>query len=234
MRRLSLVFCTALTLLFLVPILAQDEATPEPTPAPKGNDAVEFLKQIEAKNKDIETLWGKFHQLRVNPMFMEEVESNGEFWYTKPNHFRADYFEPSEIRFYMFKDAILSYTPSLQQVEKYPVENEDSAPINQLLVGFGVETERILDVFNVRMAEKQPEDENLVSIAFVSRDVERTMGYQRITVTFDRKKLEPKEIFLEEEQDTVTVTLQEVKFNAKIPPETYEPDWGDDVEVITY
>lgn len=234
MRNLFLIVCTSLLILVFHPVGAQDEPAPEPTPIPVVNEAVEFLKQIEEKNRDIQTLWGRFHQLRVNPMFMEEVESNGEFWCTKPNHFRADYYEPSEIRFYMFKDEIISYTPSLKQVEKYPVEGDDSAPINQLLVGFGVQTDRILDVFSVRIAADQPEDESQLSILFLSRDVERTMGYQRITVTFDRKKLEPRQIFLEEEQDTVLVTLEEVKFNAKVPAKTYEPDWGEDVEVIVY
>ncbi len=228
MRKFWIMIVAAFLTIAAIPGEAQ-EATQPPV---ETNPAVEFLKKVEAKNKDLQTLYGKFKQVRVNPMFLEEIHSSGEFWYTKPDKFRCDYYEPSDARFYLLGDVGMYYTPELKQVEKYRLETGDSAPINQMLVGFGLNTDKILEVFNVRVSDEQPKDEKLLKIDFISRDTSRTMDYKQITVTFDREKIEPRVLEMDEEEDTVRVTLEKVEVNAKIAKDKYEANFPKDVEII--
>jgi outer membrane lipoprotein-sorting protein len=229
---------------------AQDAApTPEPggassatpavsteTPAADPREAaIAFLRSIEEQNKNVTTLYGRFEQVRVNPMFLEEINSTGEFWYAKPDRFRCDYKQPAAVSFYMSGNEVVTYTPELAQVEKYRIPGgNDSAPINQMLVGFGVQTEKILEVFTVRLAPVQPSDEAQLAIEFASRDIDRSLGFSRITVTFDRESREPRQLFLEEEQDTVLVTLNLVRQNSEIPEGTFEHKFPPNVEIIEY
>lgn len=214
------------------PAAVEPTPTPTPTPVPPPlSPALEFLKQLENKYADLETLHGTFEQLRVNTMFSEEVHSRGEFWYTKPNLFRCDYFDPSPAQFYLVGDTGYFYSPANLQLEKYQLETGANAPINGMLVGFGLSVDKVLEVFSVRMAEEQPADPNLVRIVFISRDTSRTLDFRRIIVTFDREKLEPRVLFMEEAEDTVEITLKKTEKNAPIPASTYETKFPDNVTV---
>ncbi|MEQ8820245.1 MAG: outer-membrane lipoprotein carrier protein LolA [Sumerlaeia bacterium] len=204
------------------------------TPQELREQAETFLRKIEEKNKDVTTLHGVFEQTRINTMFLDEIHSNGEFWYKKPSKFRCDYYEPTRMSFYMLGNDLTTYTPELKQVEKYTLESGDGAPINQMLVGFGVQTERILELFDVKLAPIQPAEENLLIVDFVSRDLDRTLGYSKITITFDTAELEPMVLVLEEEEDVVTVNLKEVEFNADIPEDKFETKFPEGTEVVEY
>jgi len=211
----------------------------EPAPVPDTPE-VAFLRRVEQKNKELQTLYGKFRQLRVNPMFLEEIKSRGEFWYAKPSKFRCDYAtetepEPTESRFYLLGDQGLYYTPDLNQLEKFRLTGGgDDAPINQMLVGFGVKTEKVLEVFNVRFADNQPAGGKQTVLEFISKDLERSMDFRKITVTFDTEKLEPRRLVMEEEQDVVEIDLEKIEVNPKIPDSRFEQDFPEGVEVIEH
>ncbi len=203
-------------------------------PAQNSEEAIAFLRQLEEKNEGLTSLYGSFHQVRSNKMFLEEIESNGEFWYIKPDQFRCDYHEPSEARFYLVGDTGLYYTPELKQVERFQLQTGDSAPINQMLVGFGLSVERILDVFTVHLPEEQPSDEKLLTVDFVSKDVSRTMDYTRIRITFNREALEPRLLEMDEQEDSVTVRLKKIQPNAEIKEDLFKTDFPADVEIVEY
>lgn len=232
---------------------AQPSATPEPvapaaTPVPVAtqpsvagpiapNPALDFLTQLEARNAEVRTLWGKFTQVRESAVFLETTKSEGEFWYARPDRFRCDYKTPTESRFYIIGDTALNYTPEIKQVDKYKLQSGDEAPINQMLVGFGLNTSKILDVFDVHPAATQPADANLFTIEFKSRDTERTLEYDRIEVTFDRATKEPRRMYLDqggEDGDKVDITLLAVTRNAEINNDKFVLTFPPDVDVFEY
>lgn len=202
-------------------------------PEKAGDPAIELLRKIEEKNEDLKTLHGTFDQVREVVMFSERTESSGEFWYTKPNLFRCDYFEPSAAQFYMVNNTGYFYSPENKQLDKFTMESGDEAPINEMLVGFGLKTEKILEYFSVQLAPQQPEDSDLMTIDFISNDKNRTLDFQKITITFDEEDLEPRRIVMQEAEDLVEITLKKIKKNAEIPAKTYETDFGDDVTVYS-
>lgn len=233
-------------------------ATPAPTPtpipaaavvaqsisaerAPDGpiapNPALDFLAQLQAQNANVDTLWGQFTQVKESPVFLDTVTSDGEFWYRRPDLFRCDYKTPTESRFFIIGDTAMQYTPEIKQVDKYKLESGDQAPINQMLVGFGLNTAKILEVFDVRPAARQPADPALFTIEFLSRNAERTLEYNRIEVTFDRATKEPRRMYLEqggEDGDTVDIKLLAVKRNEVIEANVFVLSFPPDVDVIEY
>lgn len=198
------------------------------TPA---NRAIEILRQLEEKNRDLKTLHGRFVQIRFNPMFDDRTRSTGEFWYTQPSKFRADYNEPSPAQFFMLGNMMYFYTPEIKQVDRVRIDAGDEGPINYMLVGFGIETERILEVFNVRVLDDQSTETEVV-IEFISKDTDRTLDFQTIVVTFDREELIPRHMFLQETEDELTIELLEVTVNPEIPSSRYDLDFPDDVTVF--
>lgn len=204
--------------------------------APAVRAPIEFLRAVEERNQGVQTLHGKFSQVRSNEMFLEEIHSEGEFWYARPSQFRADYHTPTLARFYLIGNRGMYYTPELNQLEKFTFRSTNGrAPINQMLVGFGLDTDAVLDVFTVVEADEQPEDPGLYAIRFVSKDLERSMEFTRITVTFDRGTFSPRILFMEEQGgDTVKVVLESVEFDADIPADKFNLDFPADVEVIEY
>jgi len=205
---------------------------PSAVNAEEENPAVSILRDLEEKNKDLETLHGTFIQVRQNRMFDEEISSRGEFWYSQPNKFRANYSDPSPYHFWMIGNMIHSYTPEIKQVERFRVQQSgDDAPINSMLVGFGMDTNKILDVFTVRVIESESDDSR-VAIEFNSKNTDRTLEFQTITVWFDRENLTPQRMHMQEIEDEVTIDLTEVRVNADVAPSVFELNFPEDTTVV--
>ncbi len=204
---------------------------------PGDSPEVAFLRLIEAKNGETRSLQAEFTQTRVDRVFSDEVVSEGEFWYEAPGLFRASYkgdkdsgSEDSDI--WMKDNKLISYTPSLRQVEIVQQAAGDRAPVNQLLLGFGVKVERIQRLFEVQPAAKPRP--GTTGIRFVSRDVDFSLGYDSITVYFDTTRREPQIILLEQEDQEITVELKKVRMNPQIKPSVFETKWPKNVEILEY
>ncbi|MBX3730790.1 MAG: outer membrane lipoprotein carrier protein LolA [Candidatus Sumerlaeia bacterium] len=204
----------------------------QPTPEPPPNTpALAFLRKVEEANRETQTLYGRFTQVRENRMFAEEVHSKGQFWHSKPNKFRCDYEDPAPAQFFLVEGVGYFYSPENKQLDKFRLEGGKDAPINELLVGFGLKVEQILEVFTVHLPEDQGTDPTKMIIDFVSRDVDRTLNFQKITITFDTKALEPRKLVMEESEDIVRIELLEVRKNQPIPETTYATVFPDDVTI---
>lgn len=229
----SLFVLLALFALWVPATHAQDEIKPIDENSPR-QQAINFLTLMERENEGLNTLYAEFTQVRTNQMFLEEINSTGEFYYSKPNRFRCNYYKPSDAEFYILDNMAYFYTVDLKQVEKIPLNNGDQAPIHQMLVGFGLSMKSILDVFDPEMQAGQDPAARYKTIIFNSKDEERTMGFRSIQVTFDTEKMEPRSLLIQEGDDEVKVTLDKIIKNKEIPDETYALDFPKDVEIIEY
>lgn len=194
-------------------------------------DPVEFLRRLEEKNAGLKSLHSKFLQVRSSSIFLEKIESRGEFWYQHPSLFRCDYYEPSELRYYLIKNTAYIYTPELNQVDEATMDSGDGAAINQLLVGFGLDVDLILEVFDVNYAHQQPANDDRLAVDFVSKDLDRSLGYSSIRVEFDRESLDPKLLEMEQEDETVTVRLESVVRDVEIDPVKFKAEFPPTVEI---
>jgi outer membrane lipoprotein-sorting protein len=193
-----------------------------------------FLDQLEAHHAATTALHGKFAQVRVDQNFLEEVKSNGEFSYKAPNRFRADYTGRkkgvADSTVYIVDDRMWHYVAEIKQVDVVDLPRGDAAAINQMLLGFGVKKEKILQFFNVQL-DASSDDKRTVLI-FDSKDKQRTLNYQRITITFDTQLLTPQTLVLEDADSQTTMTLSDVELNPKLKDEIFRPDFPKDVEIV--
>jgi outer membrane lipoprotein-sorting protein len=196
--------------------------------------AIRFLAEMERANENVTTLQAEFTQVRQNQMYLEEAHSNGEFYYSKPNRFRCNYFKPSDAEFYILDNTAYFYTPDLKQVEKLNLGDNEQAPIHQMLVGFGLSLKSILEVFDPAVIPVEGQEPNLLTIEFVSKDQERTLNFRSIQVTFDTEKKEPRQLFIVEDEDEVRVTLVKIMKNNPIDAKVFELNFPSDVDIISY
>ncbi len=225
-----LIFTILLVLAGMIPPAAGQQAPAEAPPV--ANPAIDFLAKVEARNEAVETLQAEFHQTRYDQLFDHLVESDGKFWYEATGRFRASYESEADSEIWMVDNKLIEYVPDIDQVSIVHQREGDEAPINQLLLGFGIEVERILARFEVRQLADG--EEGRVAIEFLPRDPDLAMGYTRIVVHFDEETVEPRTIELEDEQNEVTVELKRVRLNAEINESVFEPKWDDDAEVLVY
>lgn len=233
----SFALAAALILGFASPLAAQEaeDATIEaPTPQieTRPDEALLFLEKVERKNEQTTALTAEFRQLRIDRIFDEEVESQGRFWYKEPGKYRASYTSENDSEIWIVEGKLINYVPSLKQVEIIPQATGDDAPINQILLGFGVKVDKIKRHFEVSASETKRR--GMVGIDFVSKDPEKSMGYDRITVFFDEEKVEPRTIILEDETSQITVELTKVRLNPEIEDSIFEPSWPSNAEVLEY
>ncbi len=223
---------TFLSLLFLtiaIPAFAQKG----PAPPEVGNPAIDYLHKVEAKNSETKALQAEFRQIRRDILFDDTVRSDGAFWYEAPDRFRASYDSEHGSDIWMMDGKIINYLPDLKQVEIFAQESGEEAPVNQLLLGFGIEVERILKIFEVAIDDNLTNKDE-IAIVFDSKDLRRSMEFEQITIVFDKESVEPQQLILKNAESIITVYLDHVKLNPKIKEKVFETDWPGDVEVLDY
>ncbi|MCX7766609.1 MAG: outer membrane lipoprotein carrier protein LolA, partial [Candidatus Sumerlaeia bacterium] len=82
-------------------------------------EALTFLSKLETKYKQIEMISGEFKQLKRSTLFLEEISSQGRFYFKKPGKFRCDYLPPNESVNIIVDNTAWIYVPEIKQVEKY-------------------------------------------------------------------------------------------------------------------
>lgn len=205
-------------------------AAPKIDPA-KREAALAFLRRVEKKNSETKTLSASFTQQRVDKVFGDEVSSEGQLWYRSDGRFRASYRDENPSELWMTGDKLYNYVPTIRQVDVVTLETGAKAPIHQMLLGFGAQVDKILEVFDVSTI---PAGKGQVAIQFDSKDPGRSMEFTRIAIRFDEGKMEPRTIIAEDDSNTITVSMKDIRFNPKIDEKTFEPKWPDGVEVVEH
>lgn len=200
---------------------------------------VELLKKIEDKYRDTKTFFGRFEQVKISELFLEEIHSEGEFWYRKPGLFRCEYLPPNAQVNLIIENKAYVYIPEIKQVEIYHFKNEDSPvkKLNHMLLGFGVSVKDVLDVYDVFSIPGE-ETEDSFALLFKLRKMEEGFNFESIRIWFKKKSLLPFRLAFQEPGtsdapgDRTEIDLKKVEFNNKIKPSVFEPVFPKDAEVI--
>lgn len=206
------------------------------TTAPLENDpaAVALLKKLEEKNADVDTIIGQFDQVQQSTLFLEEIQSKGRFYFQKPEKFRCDYLPPNESQNWIVGNTAWLYVPEIKQVEKYqfPSDVNSVERLNRMLLGFGVSTTDVLDVYNVTVL-KEESSKGVTALQFTPLRKEPTVEFDKVTVWINEKQLLPEKIVIDEESgDQKVITITQIRLNRKIPDTIFQPVFPPDVEII--
>ncbi|MCD6385611.1 outer membrane lipoprotein carrier protein LolA [Candidatus Sumerlaeota bacterium] len=222
------------------PTLAIDNKTTK-TLTPKDDaeaqrEAIKILRQLEEKYKKIETITGEFKQLKRSTVFLEEIKSQGVFYFKKPGKFRCDYLPPNESINWIIDDTAWLYVPEIKQAEKYYFGKSGSKVqrLNQMLLGFGISVNDLLEVYEVKTVEKDPE-KHTIAILFRLRKPSPDVNFESITIWFDTETLFVKKIYIDEVGDDETIIdIKEIKLNKRISDTLFRPFFPKDVEIIEH
>ncbi len=228
------------------PGLRAQEASTAPTtataplaspPAAQQDNSRAFLRRPAETNAPPRSLRARFTQLRVDESFLDEVKSAGEFIYMAPSRFRADYAgvgnKIAASTVFITEDRMYNYVPEQKQVDVVELPKGNSAAVHQLLLGFGVKVDKILEVFDVRqLREDVPPGK--VRIEFSSRDRKRTLNYAKVTITFDGARLLPEVLVLEDPESRTTISLTAIELNPDLDAGLFVPKFPPGVDIIEH
>ncbi|MBN1900800.1 outer membrane lipoprotein carrier protein LolA [Candidatus Sumerlaeota bacterium] len=226
---LSILFCVAEG----VSALGTAPDAPSTDTAAQG---LRFLKKLEAKYKDTLTFYGEFHQKKISTLFLEEIDSRGQFWYQKPGRFRCEYLPPNQQVNLILDEVAYIYIPEIKQVEIYRFKPQDSPvkKLNQMLLGFGVSVKDVLEVYDVNAAPEEENDSTFV-LQFNMKKKEEGLNFDKIKIWVDKEKLQPlRLVFIEPEpnKDETRIEIKNLEFNKKLKAQVFKPDFPRDAEVI--
>jgi len=215
-----------------IPVWATDLATT----ATLENDpeAVTLLQKLEEKNADVDTIIGQFDQVKQSTLFLEEIQSQGKFYFQKPDKFRCDYLPPNESENLIVGNTAWLYVPEIKQVEKYQFSSDVNSVerLNRMLLGFGVSTADVLDVYHVTVL-KDESSKGVTALRFTPLRKEPTVGFNKVIIWIDEKHLLPEKIVIDEESgDQTVITMTQIRLNRKISDKIFQPAFPPDVEII--
>lgn len=196
-------------------------------------NTLRLLRTIETYHKDVETIHATFHQLSVDEIFEEKVESLGELWFHKPsNRFRADYADPRPMITLITPEALYVYIEELEQVDVWEFRSpaEQQQQLHQLLIGFGFEAEDLVERYKIQSSED--EGEALAELKDAGLDpAEKALflfepraaykeetPFNRMKVTIDKASLLPEKIWYIDPSDTSkTLTMKKIDLDQPLP-----------------
>src|SRR5690606_34825781 len=116
------------------------------------------MRRLEAVHANHLTIHANFRQVRLDEAFQEEIRSDGELWYHKPDRFRADYRGPQPTITLINHDTFYMLTEELNQVEywKFETPEERHQQLHTLLIAFGFDVDDLLRRYEIHSSADEP------------------------------------------------------------------------------
>ncbi len=210
--------------------------TPSEVSGEEDATAIEFLEKLEAKYQDVTTVKGEFQQVKRSTIFLEEIKSQGVFYFKKPGKFRCDYLPPNESVNIVVDNTAWLYVPEIKQVEKYYFDRSGNKVqrLNQMLLGFGISVEDVLEVYEIELVEKHTGEQRIV-IKFILKEDAPKVNFESVTITFNTQTLEVTKIYIDEVgNDETYIDIKKIELNEWISDAQFRPFFPQDVEIIEH
>ena len=197
--------------------------------------AVKWLRALEQRHRDHRRASGEFRQTKSDPVFLEEIRAMGRFYYERPNKFRCDYDKPEASTNWVIGYVVTLYFPEFKQVERYRMSREGSGigDVNQMLLAFGIETDRVLKHFTV--TSDPATSANVVRLIFVPKAPRQERPFARFVLELSKPDLTPRRFVItgDEPDQTTVVEIMEIKWNdPSMPADIFQLKVPRDVDII--
>lgn len=211
-------------------------AATAPTSPGLSNDpvAVKWLRTLEERHKDHRRASGEFNQAKKDPVFQEDVRSSGKFYYERPDRFRCDYLKPDPSSHLVIGDVVTNYLPDFKEVLRHRLSREGSgiSEVNQMLLAFGIDTDKVLKYFTVTSDPKT--SVTLVRLTFVPKGPREQRPFARFVLDLTKPDLTPKQfLIVGDDDDQTSVVITRITWNdPSIPSDIFQLKIPRDVEII--
>lgn len=231
-----------------IPVATPDDGEPSDVRVPEPATAhtvstptLRLLRTLETFHADVKTIQASFTQVRVDEIFMDQVESEGRLWFRKPYHFRCDYHDPHPIVNLIVNMDLYIYVEELEEVDHWRFESEQqrNQNLHQLLIGFGFDTEHLVRRYRIRCSEDDAQlaeqlreqgksTENNILFEIQPRPATKeTCPFSVLRVTIDKASLLPEKIWYRDlSEATMTLLMDEasIKLDQPIEDKVFDPE----------
>jgi outer membrane lipoprotein-sorting protein len=196
--------------------------------------AIDLLEQMAVAHEDLETLEGTFRQHKHSAVFLEDIDSTGQFQCRRPDLFRYDYDATEttgESTYWLVGDTLSVHIPELQQLEIYYLDSQEGAvghSIRNVMIGLDGAVDELRASHWIRSAPLSEEDRALGEAAthlmLEPRDGVDAQGFTSIELWVDTVSLLPVQVkMIEESGDTTTLTLTSLTRNPPLDDAAFDP-----------
>jgi len=208
----------------------------EPTEGAEITSAtLELLRELETFHREIDTIHVTFDQVRIDPIFEDRIESQGELWFDKPDRFRANYADPRPMTVMVVDDTYYQYVPELEQVEYLTFESEAdrNASLHWLLIGFGLKVDELAQRYAIRSSADDPAlrtelgleaAESKALFAVRPRPAfEEATPFRELKVTIDKDRMLPEKVWYVDYNDAeMNVTMREIELDQRLDEDLFD------------
>lgn len=206
-----------------------------------------LLRELETRHASVTAVRGEFDQLKVSEIFLEEIRSEGTFWFKKPDLFRCDYEPPDEMTNLIREDAIYVYVPELEQCEVYRFasDQERDQQLHSMVLGFGFKTVELVEAYEIEssedagplreeLAESGESVEETALLELTPRPaLADTSPFTRLKLWIDKERLLPEKVWFEDYNgDQTTLEIRTIELNAPVDPKLFVPSFPRGTEYI--
>lgn len=192
-------------------------------------DIEKTLKDLEEKQKTIDTWEADFIQTKVTTLMLDKIISEGHTVFKKPNLIYWRYTKGSNILMVFSGQEAWLYYPNLREAERY--KNIEKM-IRKFPIAYGLEIESLRKYWDISIIPDSPN--NLITLELHPKEKEMRKVFEKITLLIDKKIGIPQKIQIYEPGgDYTIIVFKEIKINVLLPANffIFKPPTG--VKVIT-
>jgi outer membrane lipoprotein-sorting protein len=191
-------------------------------------EARPILTRLERAIGPLTSLEARFVQVRHVAITDEDVEAAGRLRFLAPGSFRLDYKTPDPDVLTLRGDTLMVYFASLEQLQLYPLDEEESA--RDMFLLFSSRPGDLEKKFDISLGAPSPFGRPL-KFQPLSRDLDESILEIQVDLN-DRTSLPERIFFREPGGDTVLFRLQEMKTDRRLSAGDFRFDPPRGTEII--
>ncbi|MEK6692297.1 MAG: outer membrane lipoprotein carrier protein LolA [Nitrospirota bacterium] len=187
------------------------------------------LKDLEEKQKAIDTWEADFIQTKVTSLMSDKIVSEGHAVFKRPNLIHWRYTKGSNLLMVFNGNEAWLYYPNLKEAERY---KNIERMIRKFPLAYGLEIETLRKYWDISIISDSPS--GFISLELRPKEKESRRVFEKITLLIERKIGVPGKVqIFEPGGDHTIIEFKEIRVNGKIPSDffTFKPPPG--VKVIT-
>lgn len=197
----------------------------------KGTQIEQVLSEVDARQKNVESLKADFRQTKEVGMLAEPEVSTGVFIYQKPNRVLWKYLEPRPVSMAIADGFMTTWYPKLGRAEKMEVKRFEDRIFRYMGAGTGAIRE-LGKYFDFKFIEDRGENLYILELDPKTRALEKRI--RSITIWIDGESyLTTGFEYVEGDGDLTRFEFSNVEMNPKVTADVFDLDIPADVPIET-
>jgi outer membrane lipoprotein-sorting protein len=193
-------------------------------------DPEAILQEFDRVQGSVRTLSASFTETTTNPLLVDPLVAEGQFYMTKPGSIRWDYVSPEEMRFVIADDQYIGYFPGRKRAEKRNIARWSERIFR--FIGLGQSSDELKKFYEIHLEEsdRQIEGTHLLVFEPKKRRVRKRVEEVRFWLS-EETSLPIKVEYRAKNGYTRAIDFHEILLNPDLAANLYTVDIPADVEI---